>query len=245
MSGSFRVEITGVREGFTQDQVVEKLVALFKSSEAQVRPLLDGRVTPVKKGLDPATAKKYQEALEQAGCACRTVAEFTLEPPAPKAMALVEPAPAPATVDAAPLTATQPMNAAPGGAAPAARPAPIPRVASPKSETLDEDEQMDLLARGQKLVIYSIIGNFVLAAANKTIAPGFSLFLAVVITVMAIVGVLRMCKGFDSALVMKIIAVFLLFVPLANLIVMILLSVKATRRLREAGYTVGLLGASR
>ena len=49
----------------------------------------------------------------------------------------------------------------------------------------------------------------------------------------------------EFSIVAKILLVILMFVPLVNLITLLVLNARATRRLREAGYKVGLLGASR
>jgi hypothetical protein len=98
------------------------------------------------------------------------------------------------------------------------------------------------LASGQKLVIYSIILNFVTYAARHS--GGLALALSLVALVMAIMGILRLCNGFGYGTGTKVLLVIGCFLPLINLVILVALSVKATGQLREAGYKVGLLGAS-
>jgi hypothetical protein len=58
-------------------------------------------------------------------------------------------------------------------------------------------------------------------------------------------GVVRICSGLQRSQGQKILFMVLTFFPVINLIVLVYLSVKATRLLREAGWSVGLLGARR
>jgi len=106
-----------------------------------------------------------------------------------------------------------------------------------------DSADLEQIASGQKLVIYSIILNFVTVAARNS--PGLALALSLVALVMAIIGILRLCGGFGHSTGTKVLLVIGCFVPLVNLVMLVVLSMKATGRLREAGYKVGLLGASR
>jgi len=68
---------------------------------------------------------------------------------------------------------------------------------------------------------------------------------AIAIVIASLVGVWKIATALGSNIVMKILAIVSMFVPLANLIVLVMLSMRASKRLKEAGYTVGLLGARR
>ncbi|GLQ88163.1 hypothetical protein [Dyella flagellata] len=107
---------------------------------------------------------------------------------------------------------------------------------------LSDSADLQQIASGQKLVIYSIILNFVTMAARNS--GGLALALSLVALVMAIIGIVRLCGGFGHATSTKVLLVIGCFVPLVNLVILVVLSMKATSRLREAGYKVGLLGAS-
>ncbi len=61
---------------------------------------------------------------------------------------------------------------------------------------------------------------------------------------MAIIGVVRITGGLERSLIAKILYIVAMFIPLVNLIAILLLSSQATKALREAGLQVGFLGAS-
>lgn len=108
----------------------------------------------------------------------------------------------------------------------------------------DSAERLEKLASGQKLVIWSI------ALSLASIALQFVIgLLAFVIgfatLILSIIGVLRLCNGFGYGAGHKVVYIVCLFIPLVSLIMLIVLSVRATRHLRDGGYTVGLMGASK
>jgi hypothetical protein len=118
------------------------------------------------------------------------------------------------------------------------------------AETVEyEDDNLEercwLAAHGQKMVIYSIIANFVLRSAERSHAiPDTwlqALFLCV--TVYSLAGILKICAGLDKSRNSKIVYMVLAFVPLINIIALVYLSVRATKMLREEGWEVGLFGA--
>ena len=53
--------------GQTIVEVKERLANLFKLELAQVEPLFSGRPTAIRRNLDEATAKKYEQALLKIG----------------------------------------------------------------------------------------------------------------------------------------------------------------------------------
>jgi len=109
----------------------------------------------------------------------------------------------------------------------------------------DSDELEWLLSRGQKIVIYSILLNFVLRAFDRTqVAADWVIYVLYFCTAAySLLGVLKICSGLQKSQGMKILFMVLSYFPLINLIVLVYLNVQATRRLRQAGWTVGLLGA--
>lgn len=109
----------------------------------------------------------------------------------------------------------------------------------------EPDEQLlSLAARGQKIVIYSILLNFIVGAMDRSQAvPAWvvqALFLGT--AVLALRGVIGICSGLSKSQNYKLLMMVLTFVPLVNLVSLIYLSVRVTRSLRAAGYEVGLLG---
>jgi len=94
-------------------------------------------------------------------------------------------------------------------------------------------------------VIYSILLNFVLRAFDRTqVAADWVIYVLYFCTAAySLLGVLKICSGLQKSQGMKILFMVLSYFPLINLIVLVYLNVQATRRLRQAGWTVGLLGA--
>jgi hypothetical protein len=111
----------------------------------------------------------------------------------------------------------------------------------------DHDGVVDLekAARGQRMLVFSILGGFMLNGYERVTTPNVYVFIALTlfITIYSLVGVVRLSSGLGRSTGAKIVFMVLTFVPLANLVSWIVLSVQATRALRAAGWSVGLLGA--
>jgi ribosomal protein L37AE/L43A len=109
----------------------------------------------------------------------------------------------------------------------------------------DSDELEWLLSRGQKIVIYSILLNFLLRGLDQGhVAPDWAIYVLYFCTAAySLLGVLKICSGLQKSQGTKILFMVFSYFPLINLIALVYLNVQATRRLREAGWTVGLLGA--
>jgi hypothetical protein len=126
------------------------------------------------------------------------------------------------------------------------RSAPPPRAqlksAAPASPS--DDDLLLRAGRGQRALILSIILTF--ATRGLAAVPGIPallvLFIAVAIVLYAVNGVLAIGSGFSYPRGQKLLLMAASTIPLVGLIVWIVLSVKTTRRLREAGYDVGLFG---
>ena len=103
---------------------------------------------------------------------------------------------------------------------------------------------IELIASGQKLVIYAIAMNVASVALR---GAGLMLLFAVGIGALALslTGVYRLATGLEFSRGVVFVCLFLMVVPLANLVVLLVLNSKATRALKDAGYTVGLFGASK
>lgn len=117
------------------------------------------------------------------------------------------------------------------------------READQEEEELQE--RLWLASKGQKMVIYSILLNFLVRAAERNYAMPdmLSLALYACISIYALVGGVKICSGLGRTQNQKILFMVLSFFPLINIVTFIYLSVKTTKVLREAGWHVGLLGA--
>lgn len=119
-------------------------------------------------------------------------------------------------------------------------------------------ESIAQLGSGQKLAIYAIctyIGTVLvrvlLIALFKSSLEDDDRFLLALIAgaaslvafVLSLVGQLRMTKGLGLPTGLRMLTVILLFVPLLNIVILLILSTRTTRALRQAGYRVGFFGA--
>jgi hypothetical protein len=119
---------------------------------------------------------------------------------------------------------------------------------APKSivdDVVQHSQSLDQVASGQKLIIYSILLSFASMAANTAFPPALVFALVLVTAVMSIVGAVRLCNGMGFSALSKVLIIIGLLLPIVSLFVLVTLSIRATSRLKEAGYKVGLLGAKR
>jgi hypothetical protein len=126
----------------------------------------------------------------------------------------------------------------------------------PESEAVAES--IAQLGSGQKLAIYSIctyIGTvlvrILLTALFKSTLEDDDLVLIgllaggafLVAFVLSVVGQWRMADGLGISTGLRVLMTILLFIPLLNIIILLILSSRTTRTLRQAGYRVGFFGA--
>lgn len=110
---------------------------------------------------------------------------------------------------------------------------------------------IEFVRRGQKLVIWAILLNIlvpIVAIALGGVGRTTAILVQIgglVAVAFAIYGLYCLGKGMRASILVGIVTVLCMFVPLLNLLVLLLINGSATRRLRAAGYKVGLLGASK
>ncbi len=112
-----------------------------------------------------------------------------------------------------------------------------------KQETISV-QAMEDIASGQKLIIYAILVQF-LTVGLQAAFGGVAGLIGIIAIVMSLLGMFRLASGLGYSIGVIIVLVILLLVPLIGLITLLVLNSRATKALREAGYTVGLLGARR
>ena len=129
------------------------------------------------------------------------------------------------------------------GAAPSSSRAP--KLAPASVGTDDSDELAALAASGQKIVIYSILLNFVVRGMLQAnvVAPLVAMVMAFGVAAYSLVGVLRICSALKKSQNQKLMFMALSCTPWLNLIALVVINAKATALLRSAGWRVGLLGA--
>ena len=107
-----------------------------------------------------------------------------------------------------------------------------------------EGLKIESIRSGQKIIIYGILLHFLAIGLQFAIGPIAGL-LVIVTAILGIIGILRMAIGFNYGVVKKILLIISMFIPLIGLLVLLSMNSKSTAALREAGYKVGLLGASK
>lgn len=116
---------------------------------------------------------------------------------------------------------------------------------SPGSSVASREKRSSLLddvASGQKLVIYAILLYFG-AALLRTVVGPIVLLAFLICIAMSWTGIYKITRGLDYPVWGRIALLLLMLIPLVGLLVLVSLSSKATTRLRNAGYSVGLMGA--
>jgi hypothetical protein len=109
--------------------------------------------------------------------------------------------------------------------------------------SVQDIERLNRVASGQRLMVLSVLVSFFAGPLRGSIGDA-ALVIGIAATIMAIVGAVRLAGALGNSIGMRIVYAVLMIVPLVNLITMLFLSSRATKQLREAGYRVGLLGAS-
>jgi putative exporter of polyketide antibiotics len=112
---------------------------------------------------------------------------------------------------------------------------------------LDEDESAELAARGQLIVIVSILLNLGLNGiqGNNALPALVTTALGFAVAAWSLLGVVKICSALGRTQGAKLTYMALSFLPVVNLVSLVVLNVGATRLLRRAGWTVGLFGARR
>lgn len=104
-----------------------------------------------------------------------------------------------------------------------------------------EDELEDIIS-GQKAMKLSVLANFVLAAAVQYMPLGLIVVLGSLIILYGVHGVFKTCTAAKFDIVTKVLGILGMLFFLTSLIVVLVLSHKATKILRDEGYEVGFFG---
>ena len=120
---------------------------------------------------------------------------------------------------------------------------------APNAKINDKDEaneeeliRLKRLAIGQKIILYAIALYLIIVLLRNFFGP--AVYLIVVLSLaMSLVGVYNVLSALKVPLPFRIITFILLVLPYINLILLCVLNFKATKILREAGFSVGVFGA--
>ncbi|MDH5629962.1 MAG: hypothetical protein OEY96_07375 [Gammaproteobacteria bacterium] len=104
------------------------------------------------------------------------------------------------------------------------------------------ETRLNLLSVGQKMMIYGIIIEFSSLALINFLPYLVGVVIAVGLMI-TLAGIILVYYILEFHVAAKILYLLLLFVPLINLLVILSLNSRATKMLKEAGYTIGFFGA--
>ena len=116
-----------------------------------------------------------------------------------------------------------------------------------REEQVDTSNTSDLLT-GQKRVIYAVL--LYLATGAVSAIGGDNVFAGLIVIASVIsflvlgwTGIYKISRGLGHSMVSRIFIMLLMLIPLVGLLTLLVTNSKATKALKAAGYSVGLLGA--
>lgn len=102
------------------------------------------------------------------------------------------------------------------------------------------------VAKFQKFLLYAILASISVNIASRLIPDSLLIplfIIALVIAITSLVLVIKLTTAMGWATLHVVLSAVAMFIPLINLITLIVINLKAIKILRAAGYQVGLLGA--
>jgi hypothetical protein len=114
-----------------------------------------------------------------------------------------------------------------------------------------DQQRLELIASGQRLIIGAIgiylgtglVVGFLVGVMPPAVAGSLQLVGSLAGLGASLVGLARIGRGMGAGRLARTFMVICMLLPGINLILLLVVSVRATRILRKAGYRVGLLGA--
>ena len=123
---------------------------------------------------------------------------------------------------------------------------PIDASSSPSPARAAQLEELRAIARHQRAINLAILAQLALMVFAGSFGTTLELVLklaGIVVAIISLVAEVRLVKALHG-LVVAILCAPLMFVPLVNLLTLLVFNSQATKRIREAGFKVGLLGGN-
>jgi len=117
--------------------------------------------------------------------------------------------------------------------------APIADTSQAGAESL---ETLNRIARGQRHVIFALLVQLVAYALARG-APQMGLLIVMAAFVYAVAAVVQLSAALGFSVASRVLLCIGLLIPLVSLLVLAVLSSRASQRLRAGGFKVGFLGA--
>ena len=103
-------------------------------------------------------------------------------------------------------------------------------------------ESLNRIARAQRQVMFALLAQ-IAASVLARASPQIGLLLLIAAFIYSVVALVRLTSALGISLVSTVLLCVGLLIPLFSLLVLAVLSARASRRLRAGGFRVGFLGA--
>lgn len=113
-------------------------------------------------------------------------------------------------------------------------------------DTENASTRAQQVCSGQRFAVWAIMLN--LLTVPLLLVPEGALIrapLILVAIVLAVLGIVRMSRGLQISLTLIVLMAMGMLIPFLNLVILLIINARATRFLRDQGYTVGLFGAKK
>jgi predicted neutral ceramidase superfamily lipid hydrolase len=113
-------------------------------------------------------------------------------------------------------------------------------------EDVDEATRAEQVCSGQKLAIWAILLNLI--SIPLLLTPEGALIrvpLVLAAIVLAVLGIVRMSRALGINLMIIVLMAMAMVIPMVSLVILLIVNARASRFLREHGYTVGMFGATK
>ncbi len=111
-------------------------------------------------------------------------------------------------------------------------------------EDIDADTRAERVCSGQKLAIWAILLNLI--SIPLLLVPEGQLLrvpMVLVAIVLAVLGIVRMSRAMGINLMIIVLMAMAMVIPMVSLVILLIVNARASRFLRDHGYTVGMFGA--
>ena len=107
---------------------------------------------------------------------------------------------------------------------------------------IDEIDHAGRVGSGLRMVMLAIVLNAGFLSQAHSVHPMILLYVAFCVTGFGCFGMFRLAQGLQFSLFSKIVLFVGMFVPLLNLVLLLMVRLKARKFLREQGYSIGFFG---
>jgi len=130
-------------------------------------------------------------------------------------------------------------------------PAPDPAAPAPNAAPDPASPETREIAAAQRQLLFAVVSSILLnltQCLSGTMQSSPVLFVPLFVVALAIlafmiVSVVRLAAAMGTGTATRVLLALAMFIPLVNLLVLLVLNGRATRRLEAAGLKVGLMGA--